>query len=55
MGISDKGVEWQIKQLKAKGIIRRVDGANGGHWEIVAGEDNSNWYEYVESVYGNVV
>ena len=42
VGISDKGVEWQIKQLKAKGIIRRVAGANGGHWEIVAGEDNSN-------------
>ena len=33
-GISIKGIEWQIKSLKSKGLLHRVDGDNGGHWEI---------------------
>ena len=33
--ISSKGVEWQLKQLKEKGIIRRVGADKGGHWEII--------------------
>ena len=35
LGITVKGVEWQIKDLKARGIIRRVGPAKGGHWEII--------------------
>ena len=35
LGISSKGVEWQLKQLKDKGIIRRVGPDKGGHWEVV--------------------
>jgi len=30
-----KGIEWQIKQLKEKGIIRRIGADKGGYWEIV--------------------
>ena len=30
-----KGIEWQIKQLKEKGIIRRVGADKGGHWEVL--------------------
>ena len=35
LGITVKGVEWQIKDLKSRGIIRRVGPAKGGHWEII--------------------
>lgn len=35
LGLSDKGVEWQLKQLKKSSMIRRVGPDKGGHWEIV--------------------
>lgn len=34
-GLSRRGVEWQLKQLKEKGLIRRIGADKGGHWEIV--------------------
>ena len=34
-GLTDDGVYWQLKQLKAKGIIRRIGPDKGGHWEVV--------------------
>ena len=34
-GLSRRGVEWQLKQLKEKGLIRRIGPDKGGHWEIV--------------------
>ena len=37
VGISSKGVEWQINKLKEDGVIRRIGPAKGGHWEIVTG------------------
>ena len=33
--ISVDGIKWQIKQLKEKGIIRRVGADKGGHWEVL--------------------
>ena len=33
-GISPKGVEWQIKKLKDKGLLKRVGPDKGGHWEV---------------------
>ena len=33
--ISSDGIKWQLNQLKAKGLIRRVGPDKGGHWEIV--------------------
>lgn len=33
--ISSKGVEWQLRELKKKGVIRRVGADKGGHWEII--------------------
>ena len=33
--ITEDGVYWHLKQLKAKGLIRRVGPDKGGHWEIV--------------------
>ena len=34
LNISTKGVEWQIRQLKKKNMIRRIGADKGGHWEI---------------------
>ena len=33
--ISSKGVEWQLRELKKKGLISRVGADKGGHWEII--------------------
>ena len=33
--LSKSGVEYQIKQLKDKGIVERVGGDNGGYWKIL--------------------
>ena len=35
LGLSIKGIEWQIKKLKSENIIKRVGSAKGGYWEIV--------------------
>ena len=35
LGISPKGVEWQISKLKAAGSIRRIGPDNGGYWEVM--------------------
>lgn len=42
VGISSKGVEWQINKLKEDGVIRRIGPAKGGHWEIVTGQPIRN-------------
>ena len=34
-GLSRRGVEWNLKQLKQKRIICRVEPANSGHWECI--------------------
>jgi ATP-dependent DNA helicase RecG len=34
LGLTRKGVEWQIRKLKQSGILRRVGPDKGGHWEI---------------------
>ena len=33
--ISTTAVEKTIKRLKAKGVLKRVGPAKGGHWEIL--------------------
>ena len=33
VGLTIKGVEWNLKKLKEKGLIRRVGSDKGGHWE----------------------
>jgi len=35
VGISPKGVEWQIAKLKKEGKIKRSGPDKGGHWEVV--------------------
>ena len=36
VGLSVRGVEKNLAQLKAAGKIRRIGGRKGGHWEVVA-------------------
>ena len=33
-GLSRRGVEWNLKSLKSRGLIRRVGPSRGGHWEV---------------------
>jgi len=35
VGISPKGVEWQIAKLKKEGRIKRSGPDKGGHWEVM--------------------
>ena len=35
LSLTRRGIEEQIKSLKAKGLIRRVGPDKGGHWEVI--------------------
>lgn len=35
LGITRKGVEWQVRQLREDGVLGRVGPAKGGYWEIL--------------------
>lgn len=35
-GLSESGVKKVIRQLKAEGLISRIGGDKGGHWEVAA-------------------
>ena len=34
-GLSRRGVEWNLKEMKKKGQIKRIGSDKGGHWEVV--------------------
>jgi ATP-dependent DNA helicase RecG len=34
-GLSEKGIEWNIKKLKDIGTLKRIGPPRNGHWEIV--------------------
>ena len=38
IGLSEDGVRYHTDKLKKKGILRRIGGAKGGHWEIAVQE-----------------
>ena len=35
IGITEKGIEYQLRNLRKDKIVRRVGPTKGGHWEIV--------------------
>jgi len=35
VGISKKGVEWQMAKLKKEGRIKRIGPDKGGYWEVM--------------------
>ena len=34
-GLTIKGVEWNIKELKKKELLKRIGSNKGGHWEVL--------------------
>ena len=36
IGITPKGVEWQITWLKKDGLLRRIGPAKGGRWDSLS-------------------
>ncbi|MDR2406739.1 MAG: winged helix-turn-helix transcriptional regulator [Bacteroidales bacterium] len=34
-GLTQRGIEWNISRLKAKGIIERIGPNKGGYWKIL--------------------
>ena len=35
LGITRRGVEWNIQKLKEQGRIKRIGPDKGGHWEVI--------------------
>jgi ATP-dependent DNA helicase RecG len=35
-GLTRRGIEWNIQQLKAKGLIERIGADKGGHWKCLS-------------------
>ena len=36
LGITTKGVEWQVRELKKSGHLQRIGPAKGGQWKVIA-------------------
>ena len=34
IGITGKGVEWQVKHLREEGVLKRIGPAKGGYWQV---------------------
>lgn len=37
-GMTEDGIYWHLKKLKAAGVVRRVGANKGGHWEVTIGK-----------------
>jgi ATP-dependent DNA helicase RecG len=35
-GLTQRGVEWNLRKLKDEGVIHRIGSARSGHWEVTA-------------------
>jgi len=35
IGITQKGIEWQIMRLKKDGVLQRIGPAKGGYWKVI--------------------
>ena len=38
LGISRRGIEWNMKKLQNEGIIRRIGPDRGGFWQVIIPE-----------------
>ena len=34
IGLTRRGVEWNMNNLKKQGILKRIGGKKGGHWKL---------------------
>ena len=41
IGLTEKGIEWQISQMKKQGLLKRLGPKKGGCWEILRKDANS--------------
>ena len=41
-GLSQKGIEWNIKKLKDMGSLERIGGSRNGHWEVISSHSERN-------------
>jgi ATP-dependent DNA helicase RecG len=39
IGITPRGIEWQLRQLKQAGRLKRVGPRKGGRWEVIGDGD----------------
>ncbi len=46
IGISQKGIDWQINRLKKEGVLERIGPAKGGQWKVIS----SGFVSKLESV-----
>ena len=37
LGITIKGIDWQIKKMKEEGLLNRIGSDKGGYWELIDG------------------
>ena len=42
--MSDSGIRKVLRNLQAKGVLRRVDGRSKGHWEIIKSPSGQTGY-----------
>jgi len=35
IGLTRRGIEWNLAKLKEKGIVKRIGPAKGGYWEVI--------------------
>ncbi|MBU1697689.1 MAG: putative DNA binding domain-containing protein [Proteobacteria bacterium] len=42
IGLTQKGIEWQIAQMKKQGLLKRLGPRKGGLWKILKEETNKN-------------
>ena len=40
-GLSRRGIEWNISQLKKSGLITRIGPAKGGYWQVVEADETN--------------
>ena len=38
LGVSRRGIEWNMKKLQNEGIIRRIGPDRGGFWQVIIPE-----------------
>ena len=54
-GLTRDGINYNIRNLKNKGIIKRIGPDKGGHWEVIENlneiEDEGEIYETIEDVW----
>ena len=41
LGISRRGIEWNMKKLQNEGIIRRIGPDRGGFWQVIIPEQKT--------------